>query len=182
MKRKIFVVIVLMVLGGTNMLMAQPENPNTITAGLVSVGVMFSDTTRLSGPGMVIAYERAITRAFSLGLEALGDFSFEINTYNHTAWFKGVAGAQTRVKWYPAGGPFFADLGLGYALEVTDVIRDGFLVSPEAGLKIDPGKPGGFVIIPTVTVPVFIGRDKGGAYGSAINVGLHSTISLGFAF
>ncbi|GHV88421.1 hypothetical protein AGMMS50267_07810 [Spirochaetia bacterium] len=182
MKQKILVMMVLVVLGGTTVLMAQPENPNTITAGLASMGVVFSDTTRLSGPGMVTAYERAITRSFSLGLETFGDFSFEINTYNNTAWFKGMAGAQTRVKWYPAGGPFFADLGLGYAWEVTDVIRDGFLVSPEAGWKIDPGKPGGFVIIPAVTVPVFIGRDKGSAYGSSIDVGLHSTISLGFAF
>ncbi|GHV28399.1 hypothetical protein AGMMS4952_11930 [Spirochaetia bacterium] len=182
MKRKILVMIVLIVLGGTNVLMAQPENPNTLRAGLAGVGVVFGDTLRLSGPGLVTAYERAITRAFSLGLETFGNFSFEIDTYNDTSWVRGVAGAQTRVKWYPGGGPFFADLGLGYAWEVGDVNRDGFLVSPEAGWKIDPGKPGGFVIIPAVTVPVFIGRDKGSAYGSSIDVGLLSTISLGFAF
>lgn len=182
MKQKILVVIVLMVLGGTNVLMAQPENPNTIMTGLAGMGMVFGDAARLSGPGMVTAYERAITRSFSLGLETFGNFSFEINTYNDTSWFRGVAGAQTRVKWYPAGGPFFVDLGLGYAWEVTDVSRHGFLVSPEAGLKIDPGKPGGFVIIPTITVPVFIGKEKGGTYGSSIDVGLHSTISLGFAF
>ncbi|GHU74616.1 hypothetical protein FACS189450_15260 [Spirochaetia bacterium] len=182
MKQKILVVIVLTVLAGTNVLMAQPENPNTIRTGLAGVGVVFSDTAHLSGPGMVMAYERAITPAFSLGLETFSNFSFEINTYNDTSWFSGVVGAQTRVKWYPAGGPFFVDLGLGYAWEVADLSRDGFLVSPEAGLKIDPGKPGGFVIIPTITVPVFIGKERGSAYGSSIDVGLQSTISLGFAF
>lgn len=182
MKRKILVMMVLVVLGGANVLMAQQENPNTISVGLAGVGMVFGDTTRLSGPGMIIAYERAITRSFSLGLEALGDFAFEINTYNHTSWFKGMVGAQTRVKWYPAGGPFFADLGLGYAWEVADVSRDGFLVNPETGWKIDPGKPGGFVIIPAVSVPVFIGKEKGSAYGSSIDVGLQSTISLGFVF
>ncbi|GHV81077.1 hypothetical protein AGMMS49944_28680 [Spirochaetia bacterium] len=182
MKRKILVMIVLTVLGGTNVLTAQPENPNTITAGLAGVGVVFSDTTRLSGPGLVMAYERAITRSFSLGLETFGNFAFEINTYDNTSWFRGMAGAQTRVKWYPGGGPFFTDLGLGYSWEFADENRDGFLVSPEAGWKIDPGKPGGFVIIPAITVPVFIGRDKGSAYGKSIEVGLLSTISLGFAF
>ncbi|GHU99447.1 hypothetical protein FACS189483_08710 [Spirochaetia bacterium] len=55
-------------------------------------------------------------------------------------------------------------------------------MSPEAGWKIDPGKPGGFVIIPAITVPVFIGKNKSGAYGSALDVGLACKISLGFAF
>jgi hypothetical protein len=174
MKRKILVMIVLLVLGGTNVLMAQPENPNTITAGLAGVGVVFGDTTRLYGPGLVTAYERAITRTFSLGFETFGNFAFEINTYNETSWFSGVAGAQTRVKWYPAGGPFFADLGLGYAWEAADEIRNGFLVSPEAGWKIDPGNPGGLVIIPAATVRLLIGK--------SINVGLLYRISLGFAF
>ncbi|GHT77616.1 hypothetical protein FACS1894130_02500 [Spirochaetia bacterium] len=182
MKRKKLVMIVLMVLGGATVLMAQPEKPNTISVGFAGVGVVFGDTTRLSGPGLGIAYERAITRIFSLGLETFGDFSFEINTYNDTSWFRGMVGAQTRVKWYPAGGPFFADLGLGYAWEVADVSRDGFLVSPEAGGKIDPGNPDGFVIIPVVSVPVFIGKDKGSAYGSSIDVGLVCRISLGFVF
>jgi hypothetical protein len=182
MKRKILVMIMLLVLGGTNVLMAQPEKPNTITVGLIGVGVVFGDTTRLSGPGLVTAYERAITRSFSLGLETFGNFSFEVNTYNDTSWFRGMAGAQTRVKWYPAMGPFFADLGLGYAWEVADVNYEGFLLSPEAGWKIDPGKPGGFVIMPSVTVPVFIGKGKDSAYGNSIDVGLLYRISLGFAF
>jgi hypothetical protein len=179
MKRKILGMIVLMVLGGTTALTAQPEKPNTITAGLAGVGVAFGDTARLYGPGLVTAYERAITRTFSLGFETFGNFSFEIN---NTAWFSGVAGTQMRVKWYPGRGWFFADLGLGYAWDVADVSREGFLLSPELGWKIDPGKPGGFVIMPALTVPVFIGKGKGSAYGSSIDVGLHYRISLGLAF
>jgi hypothetical protein len=182
MKRKILGLIVLMVLGGTTALMAQPEKPNTITAGLAGIGVVFGDTTRLYGPGLVTAYERAITRAFSLGLETFGNFAFEINTDNDTSWFSGVAGAQMRVKWYPGRGWFFADLGLGYAWDVAEVSREGFLLSPEAGWKIDPGRPGGFVIMPAFTVPVFIGKDKGSAYGSFFDVGLLYRLSLGFAF
>jgi hypothetical protein len=169
MKRKMIWVVLLLAFGGMNLLTAQEVKKNIISAGMANLGG-------------VVGYERTINYGFSIGLDAYNSYTFEIDTYKDTSWFKGVFGAEALGKWYPGQGIFFIKLGMGYSWDWADAYRHGFLVNPGIGLKIDIGRPGGFILTPAIDTPIVIGKEQGLKYGSYIGIGYIGKLSLGYCF
>jgi hypothetical protein len=116
--------LIFLVVSGVN---AQSvKSPNTITVGLTNLFF-----------GGVASYERALNENFSIGVDTVGAFIFPTE-----------AGVLLRGYYYPGGGNFFWDVGLGYGGGVTLLppgAGAGLLISPGFGWKNDIGQPGAFI-------------------------------------
>ena len=118
--------------------------------------------------GLSIRYERILNRNFSVGALLSANFNY-FGLFDY--------GIQTTLRWYPWGGRFFSELGIGfghidvfhdhydyyhydfgYIEECTYSEINGLRLSPTIGWKFDVGKPGGFFISPMVSIPLVIGR------------------------
>ena len=118
--------------------------------------------------GVGVRYEFMLNPKFSVGVNGYWNNLFIV-------WNDWGVGANGR--FYPWGGSFFAELGLGfsfhsgiddYNVTVNDntyigsdwVGTTGVGIAPGVGWKIDAGKPGGFFVQPGIRVPVTLGRKK----------------------
>jgi hypothetical protein len=148
-------------------------------------------SVEVSYVGYGARYELMLTPAFSVGA----------NVYLTSLYPFLELGIIAAGRFYPWGGAFFAELGLGYSAhgdftvsaysgEISDycgtsdysgsAAMHGFGVIPGLGWKIDAGKSGGFFIQPLVQLPVTFGVN--GMNEFDIGVGLRGAFGLGWAF
>jgi len=116
--------------------------------------------------GFGVRYERMMAPDLSIGAEA----------YWNTLIFWNDWGVIAFGRFYPTSS-FFLEVGLGYNYHTGDseweydiggtkheekfwTSTSGFVISPGAGLRIDPGRPGGFFIQPGIKFPITIGTQK----------------------
>jgi len=148
-----------------------------------------------------VRYEYMLNKNFGVGVTAFWNSLFFLwNSY----------GIQATGRFFPWGGVFYGELGLGYGtitgtedVSYTDYdwygrpysssgswwySASGLMVTPGVGWKIDPGAPGGFFINPMLGVPVIIGKRNytgwlgSGNPNSGIKVGFNVKIACGFGY
>jgi len=112
-------------------------------------------------PGLAFEYERMLDDRFSLGAE-IGS-SMTIVPY-----------AELRGRWYPSSSIFFTGLGLGVWNIIASpfLLPTSFMVSPQIGWKIDIGKPGGWVLLPTFTERVMFAYNDMHLWGFITDIAL----------
>ncbi|GMO45136.1 MAG: hypothetical protein Ta2B_26160 [Termitinemataceae bacterium] len=168
MKQKTILVVLFAAFIAANPLTAQEEK-NTFSAGIANFGGS-------------IGYERKIGANFSIGIETVGSFSFEINTYDNTSSYRGYISVEGDAKLYPGESVFFAKLGVGYNWAWSDDSQQGFFISPGLGLKIDIGRVGGFVLIPAIDVPLFFDKKIDNSKSYPLAVGVLAKLTIGYSF
>ncbi|MDR2480817.1 MAG: hypothetical protein LBD07_00795 [Spirochaetaceae bacterium] len=162
---------------------AENRATNTITTSVVCVGFN-------------IKYECSITDNFS----ALAEYW--INGFS--GW-----GAEGHIRYYPWANPVFLDVGLGYGRiynllslfmggldklqrdlqnkEDPDSdaynnssINNAFLISPTIGLRLDIGRPNGWIFEPSIGAEIGIGNGPEGRPGVCKNFDLK--LAMGYSF
>jgi hypothetical protein len=123
-------------------------------------------------------YERMLGPKFSAGADVYWSSLFLF-------WNELEVGLFGR--YYPWGGMFFAEAGLGYHIHTALTVSDGaeaisgVALTPAVGWKIDVGSEGGFYIPPGIRLPITFGvndvTDK-----FAVGVGVVPYFGLGGAF
>lgn len=130
------------------------------------------------------SYERMLGPQFSIGLGAY---------YSTLFFFWNELGIDVFGRYYPWGGMFFVEAGLGYHIHTAIVAGSGSgfgadfeainggAITPAAGWKIDIGRPGGFFIKPGIKIPISFGKnDVKNKFG--VGVGIVPYFGLGGAF
>ncbi|MDR2097155.1 MAG: hypothetical protein LBP37_01375 [Spirochaetaceae bacterium] len=138
----------------------------------------------LSLIGAGARYERMLGPKLSVGADAYWSSLFFF-------WNELEAGLFAR--FYPWGGTFFAEAGLGYhahtavGYDGAEIIT-GVALTPSLGWKIDTGKAGGFFIQPGIRLPITFGA-KTATDGASVDtnkfgvgVGVVPYFGLGGAF
>ena len=176
MKKRAFLLLVILLIASGS-LFAQNRAKNSV---LVQFGII----------GAELSYERILSPHFSL----LADVSYT------TLGIVDELTASGKGRWYPFGGAFYLEMGVGYAygrsfsnfignmflgmvtfgwwftqLDEDDFARTGgFLLQPGMGWKIDIGKPDGFVL------PISLGLDI--KTGAPPDILPYLRIGVGYSF
>jgi len=135
MKRALIIFLLLLFLCITSIYAEEVSSKNTISGGASVIWVGYPVSIL---PGINIEYEFMLHKNFALvvdiGLDGI------IRSY-----------VDLYARWYPWGGMFFAELGLGIWWEGFNawVLRPE--ISPGIGWRIDIGKPNGWNLITGIT-------------------------------
>jgi hypothetical protein len=171
--KKSFLLVAFAVLlggGGGGSLFAQANSKNNWLSGELSI------------IGAGATYERMLSQNFSLGVNVYWTSLFLI--FNDL-------GTNVIGRWYPWGGNFYTELGLGFGTHTALGSGDGdamFSVAavngvalvPGIGWKIDVGQPGGFFIEPIIQLPITLGGTVENKFGSG--VGFRAAFGMGVSF
>lgn len=121
--------------------------------------------------GAGLRYERMMGDKVSIGGTAV---------WGNTFFFFGSVGAMATGRFYPWGGAFYAELGVGFGNTTLSNVT-GVMVAPSIGWKIDVGLPGGFFLNPHIAVPLAIGKSKfDDTFG--VGFGFRTLFGMGYAF
>ncbi|GHV89126.1 hypothetical protein AGMMS50267_14860 [Spirochaetia bacterium] len=152
-----------------------------------------------------VQYERVITQKITIGAEA---YVFIFPCSLDSKKYRGLdenyrlnsLGVEVYGRYYPWGGIFFTQLGLGAGMNMMPrttelVFTQGFLIEGGIGWKLDPGKKGGVFIEPRVSVPVVLGASEpavqiapdGGSNENndskfGVGVGFAARFGIGYSF
>ena len=161
-KKTIFVIGLLIFIGGTIFAEEEeiilPKNVIAIDLGYVMPCLVAWGITGNLFLVTAIQYERQILENFSLG----GRFDYRImsisDSYSRTELSS--FSFETHARYYPGRNIFFLDGMLGYAgfiyfsssryNETIDSISHYFKLGGKLGWRIDFGKPGGFILEPSI--------------------------------
>jgi len=114
----------------------------------------------LNMAGAGFRYERMLNSKFSMGTIVYFQFYGIVSI--------GDLGIDFTTRFYPAGKIFYIGVDIGFHFVIRSIFgweNLGFAITPEFGVKIDVGKPGGFFIDIGIKTPQVIGWD---GYSTAI--------------
>jgi len=122
MKAKILIFALMVIVAGN--LFPQEEGKEAKNRISLSLGIFSAELT----------YERVFTRHFSvLGQAAYNLFPFIFKENSYLADSLSAAG---KVRWYPFGGVFYLDLGLGYSYGYSFNLEDSSEIIGNVGMEI----------------------------------------------
>jgi hypothetical protein len=133
------------------------------------------------------------------------NFSIGGTVFWHSLFlFWNSVGILVTGRWYPWGGIFYAEAGIGFGTvsgfeEGTETtyygysyayrwpyVVSGFMFNPGVGWKIDLGEPGGFYINPMINLPIVFGKITYDILGSSsrfkVGINFRPGFGMGYAF
>jgi hypothetical protein len=178
--KKHMILLVLMFVTTVGFIFSQENNmsndeyvpKNTFTIDMVLTGATLASLTTTGIPflGTAVQYERQLLDKLSIAgrLEykgiGMGEF-FSFFSLDDIITMMQSFSAEGHLRYYPTGNTFFFDGMLGYAFfnyssDPIDTMSHYFKFGGKMGLMIDFGKPGGFVLEPSVGYYGAIGDDN----------------------
>jgi len=188
MKKFWFFAVIFLFTGAFFALNAQDsreEKTANVRNNWLSLEVFYLGNNGVSISNFGIRYERMLSSKMSLNFYG-GYNSFTLS--GTKSKFYETYETEILFRFYPWGKTFFLGLGAGCSYcDSFSIILEGFhfTIVPEIGWKIDVGQPGGFFMMPCITIPIMIDNRFGGSgewWGNFFPAGRTFYFGLGWAF